>query len=195
MMSIPVQQLHAGTRPALKAHFVALSPEDRRLRFGSALNDESIERYIDRIDFARDDVFAVVNDRLELVGVAHLAFSDDTAEFGVSVLSTHRGKGIGSALLARAHERARNRFVRKLFVHCLAENQAMLHLARKAQMEVVIEYGDADAVLELPRADTASLADELVHNQVALFDYALKAQLFTLQRIKETMHGDKPRKA
>jgi len=34
-------------------------------------------------------------------------------------------------------------------VHCLAENQVMIRLARKAGMSVVTEYGEADAHVAL----------------------------------------------
>jgi len=191
MTNPAIQELRAGAKPALKNHFLALSPEDRRLRFGMVVSDPAIERYVEGIDFARDDVFSVVDHSLDLVAVAHVAFLDDSAELGVSVLPEYRREGIGTALLVRARERARNRFVSKFFVHCLAENEAMLNVARKAGMKVVVEYGDADAMLELPPGDTASLTEEMMQQQVALFDYALKAQLLAFRRINDSLLGER----
>ena len=89
-------------------------------------------------------------------------------------LPAHRGRGIGGALLARAHLRARNWGVRALFMHCLTENGAMMHLARKQEMDIVAEAGEADAWLRLPPADASSHFGEVFAQRVALFDYALK---------------------
>ena len=177
MSTIPVQRLDERARGALLAHFLALTPEDRRLRFGSSLSADGIAVYVDGIDFDRDAVFAVHDDSLVLVGVAHLALGDDHAELGLSVLPAHRGRGVGSALFERGAEHARNRFAPTLFMHCLRENAAIVHIAQRAGMHIVTESGDADAHLDLLPASAGSIAGELVADRVALYDYALKAQV------------------
>jgi len=133
-----------------------------------------VRAYVARIDFERDAAFGVYDDALHLVGAAHVARSGGEAELGVSVLSGHRGRGVGGALLSRAHLRARNWGVRALFMHCLTENDAMMHLARKQAMEIVVESGEADAWLRLSPADASSHFGEVFAQRVALFDYALK---------------------
>ena len=130
--------------------------------------------YVARIDFERDALFGASDDRLHLAGAAHLARADGHAELGISVLGEHRARGIGAALLARAHLHARNWGVRTLFMHCLAENAAIMHLARKQGMVVVAAAGEADARLALPPADASSYLDALFEQRVALFDHALK---------------------
>ena len=185
--TIEVQRLSEISRPALMAHFLALSTEDRRLRFGASLSAERIEAYIAEIDFGCDAAFGVFDDELALVGVAHLAFLDDTAELGISVLPDHRGRGAGRALLARAAEHARNRFVPRLFMHCLAENAAIMHIARTSGMEIVVEAGDADAHLALSPASPASVTGEYLTDRLALFDYALKAHVATLKGINSAL--------
>jgi len=176
-MTVPIQRLDERARDALLAHFLALAPEDRRLRFGSSLSADGIAAYVDGIDFDRDAVFAVHDDSLALVAVAHLALGDDHAELGLSVLPAHRGRGVGSALFDRGSEHARNRFVPTLFMHCLRENAAIVRIAQRAGMHIVMESGDADAHLELLPASADSIAGELVADRVALYDYALKAQV------------------
>jgi GNAT superfamily N-acetyltransferase len=174
LTEILVRELSRAERAALEPHFLALGDDDRRLRFGVALSDASVRAYVANIDFGRDAVFGVYDDELQLTGAAHVARGDGHAELGVSVLPAHRGRGIGAALLARAHLRARNWGVRALFVHCLAENGAMLHLARKQEMQIVVESGEADAWLKLAPADASSHFGEVFAERVALFDYALK---------------------
>lgn len=180
---ILVQRLEESSRPALRQHFLSLDGEDVRLRFGVTISPTSIAAYVDRIDFDVDAVFGVYDEELALVGVAHVGFSEEMAELGVSVLPAHRGRGVGSALLARAADHVRNRFVTRLFMHCLAENAAMLHMARKLGMKICIDTGEADAFLKLPPADPASVAGEFVDQRLALFDYALKAQAVRIREL------------
>jgi len=192
-MSLPVQRLTETARRQLREHFLALEPEDVRLRFGSTLAPEAIVAYVDRIEFDTDAVFGVYDEHLALAAVAHLAFSDDFAELGVSVLPGQRGRGIGSALFARAADHARNRFVTRLFMHCLAENAAMMHIARKSGMQICVDTGEADAFLTLPPADPASVTGEFVDQRLALFDYALKSQVAALKRMTAAFSGNQPR--
>jgi GNAT superfamily N-acetyltransferase len=117
---------------------------------------------------------------------------DGTAEFGVSVVPGWRGRGVGTALFERAHAYARNQLIRQLFVHCLTENKAMMHIARKADMQIVVESGEADAYLSLPLTDAATITQELIDERVALLDVALKAQLIAARRLAARMRGEEP---
>jgi GNAT superfamily N-acetyltransferase len=173
-MQTLIRELSRLERPALERHFLALGAADRRLRFGVPLNDFSIRGYVARIDFERDALFGVSGDDLELVGAAHLARVNGYAELGISVLEGRRNRGMGAALLTRAHLRARNWGVRVLFMHCLTENSAMLRLARTQGMAIVTESGESDAWLALPPADAGTHFGEVFEQRVALFDYALK---------------------
>ena len=191
-MNIPASRLGESSRPELARHFLSLGAEDVRLRFGSMLSAPAIEEYVARIDFERDAVFGVHDEDLLLVGVAHVAFTDDVAELGISVLAAHRGRGIGGALLARASEHARNRFVNRLYMHCLAENTAMMRLARRREMKICVDAGEANAFLSLPPADPASVTGEFVEQRLALFDYALKANAATMRHLAGSLReGEK----
>lgn len=189
IVNIVTKELSRLQRPALADHFLALGGEDRRLRFGVGLSDHGVRDYVERIDFDRDAVFGVFDDDMRLAGVGHLAHGDGFAELGVSVLPAHRGRGMGGALLARAHTHARNWGVPTLFMHCLSENGAMMHLARKQGMRIVAERGEADAYLELPPGDAVSITKALLADRVALFDYALKSQALAARRIAAAWTG------
>lgn len=180
-----VRELSLFEGAALEKHFLALGADDRRLRFGIAIGDSAVRAYVSRIDFARDAAFGIFDDELALVGAAHVARDRGHAELGVSVLPGFRGKGYGAALLARALQRARNWGVQALFMHCLSENGAMMHLARKQGMDIVAEAGEADAWLRLPPADASSHFGEVFAQRVALFDHALKTQLAAARRLAE----------
>jgi GNAT superfamily N-acetyltransferase len=188
-MQTVTRELSRLERGKLLAHFLALDAEDRRLRFGLPASDDTIAGYVERIDFARDAVFGVFDDELNLAGVAHLARAEEHAELGVSVLPAHRGRGIGGALLERAHTHARNWGIGTLFMHCLAENAAMMHLARKQNMRIAAVGGEADAHLTLPPASAASLAQAMLAERVGLFDYALKSQFDATRRLLASALG------
>jgi GNAT superfamily N-acetyltransferase len=187
--AVPVHRLAEAARPKLRDHFLRLDAEDVRLRFGAPLGPEGIEAYVERIDFDTDAVFGVYEDELGLAAAAHVAFGADGAELGVSVLPGHRSRGIGSALFARAVEHARNRFVTRMYMHCLAENAAMMHIAKKSGMKICVDTGEAEAFLKLEPADQASLSGELMGQRLALFDYALKTQAAAMKRITEALGG------
>ncbi len=188
-MQIVTRELTRLERPKLAAHFLALDAEDRRLRFGLPISDAVVADYVERIDFARDAVFGVFDDELNLAGAAHLARAEDHAELGVSVLPAYRGRGVGAALLERAHTHTRNWGIGTLFMHCLTENAAMMHLARKQGMRIAAASGEADAHLELAPASAASFAKALFAERVGLLDYALKSQFDATRRMLASALG------
>lgn len=183
------KSLSAADRAVLAAHLLALSSEDRRLRFGVAASDTALRDYVARIDFDRDAGFGFFADDLSLGGAAHVAIADGVAELGVSVLAAYRRRGIGSALFQRASDFARNHFIRTLFVHCLAENAAMMHIARESGMNIVTGGGEADAHLQLPPLDAGTLATEFFQERLALFDYSLKAHVLASLRLQAALTG------
>lgn len=148
-MTVAVQRLNEGARVAVVAHLLALSPQDRSMRFGASLAPDFIASYVDRIDFGHDAVFGIHDSRLDLVGVAHVAFDSDLAELALSVLPGHRGRGVGSALFERAVAHARNRSIPKLFMHFLAGNAPIMRIAQKFGMDIFAHAGSADAYLRL----------------------------------------------
>lgn len=170
---LPIR-LRDADRDALTEHFLALDAHDRRLRFGASLGDDAIRHLDERIDFDRDEIFGIAGDDLRLLAVVHVAFYPAKAELGLSVLPAARGLGLGNALFSRAVMHLTNRGVREVFVHCLSENGAMMHLARKNGMRVVHEGGETDAYLELPRATADSILSEWVWDHNARFAHEIR---------------------
>ncbi len=187
MKPIPVLQLARVHRPVLQRHFLALPPDDLRLRFGRILSEAALLAYLDAIDFGRDAVFGVVDEDLELLGAAHLGVLGEAAEFGVSVLPGHRGRGMGGALFERSATYARTHGITRLFMHCLAENESIMRIARRAGMDVVLQAGEAEGWLELPPGDPATVVGQWMSDRLALFDYALKSQWVATRRVTEAV--------
>ena len=175
------RELHANERPQLLTHLLALDAEDRHRRFAHMLSDDGIRRYVEGIDLARDAVFVVTGIDLAIIGAAHLAREDGHAQLGISVLPRSRGLGIGGALLERCAARAGNWGMRVMFMNCLVENAAMMHLARKQGLKIAVSGADAEAFVRLPRADLTSLAADAVAEHLGLFDHAQKSYWIALQ--------------
>jgi GNAT superfamily N-acetyltransferase len=168
-------------RGKITAQLLELDAEDRRLRFGCAMADEAVARYVRGIDFERDALFGVYGADLRLVGACHVAQTGDLAEFGVSVSPVYRRRGIGSALVARAALHARNVGIGNLFMHCLSENAGMKHIARQLGMRIITQFGESDGSLELSGGDFASLVEEMTEQGVALYDYSLKSNVAAMR--------------
>lgn len=144
-----------GRRQATRVaqHLLALDAEDRARRFGIAASDDRIRLYVDQIDFERDQLFGIVDHRLRLVAVAHLAHdagrakAEAKAEFGISVLACGRGQGLASRLFDHAAAQARERGARELVLHIARDNAPMLAIARHAG--ALLEHDGSDVVARL----------------------------------------------
>lgn len=178
---VPIRTIGPAERLRLAAHLLALEPPDRYLRFGFCASDKQVHRYVDGLDFDRDELFGIYNGRLELIAIAHLAFAPvgqhtGCAEFGVSVSQHARNRGYGARLFERAMVAARNEGLGMLFIHALSENAAMLKIARNAGATVVRNGAESQAHLQLPAATLESRISEIALDRFAEVDYQLKAR-------------------
>ncbi|MEO6354889.1 MAG: GNAT family N-acetyltransferase [Burkholderiaceae bacterium] len=203
--TVRVKELSERDRHRILRHFLALNEDDRTLRFGMSIKDALITQYVDRLDFSRDTIFGVYTSNFKLIGVGHLAFApreafpdsvsatlkERVAEFGVSVSASGRGQGVGSKMFERAAIHCRNADVDTLYMHCLSSNRVMIHIAKKAGMEIHRDHGEADAYLKLLPASPGTVFREAVEEQVASFDYALKANTRAAVKWLENLPGFK----
>jgi RimJ/RimL family protein N-acetyltransferase len=178
---VPIRTLGPRHRAKIQQHLLGLSDHDRYLRFGYMANESQIQRYIDSIDFAIDDVFGIYNRKLELLAMAHLAHAKENGyekcvEFGVSVVVGARGRGYGARLFQRAAIHASNDGVRMMFIHALSENAVMLRIAKKAGATIERDGSESEAYLTLPSATLDSQLTEMIEEQIAQTDYSLKVQ-------------------
>ena len=193
-------RLSGSDRPSLRRHFTALGDNDRRLRFGARLSDEGIASYVEGLDFERDGLFAVQDEALELLAVVHVAIEGESAELGLSVVERARAQGLGTVLFRRAVTFLRNRGTPEVFVHCLSENGAMMHLARKSGMRIVYAGGESDGRLAIEPATADSFINEWLDDQKGRTVQALRrnartaASLFRLAEAT-TLSGIRPRES
>lgn len=185
LSKVPIVDLDETHRPLVLAHLLALDTEDRRLRFSHALSDLGIARYMNNVDFKRDSLFGIFGKDDMLVGVLHLALipheegstAPVAAELGLSLRPEVRGHGLGTALFKRALRHARNLGVERLFIFTLMDNEPMLAIARKLEMDVVKSDGQCEAHLKLPPASTMSTVTEFMDENLAELDKLFKRSL------------------
>jgi GNAT superfamily N-acetyltransferase len=183
---IPIRDLHARHRHRILDHLLQLDERDRYLRFGCHVTKEQLSKYVASIDFKRDEVFGIFNRHLHLVAMAHLAampgkgpHGDGSSrgramEFGVSVLPSGRGKGLGMRLFMHAVTHARNQHASHMMIHALTENAPMLHIASKAGAKVERDGPDAEAWLKLPADTVGTHIDSNLHSLAAEVIYRVK---------------------
>jgi hypothetical protein len=164
----PIRSLGPRQRPRILSHLLSLGEHDRYLRFGYIANDAHIGRYVDQLDFERDEVFGIFNRRLELVAMAHLAYLGHDGQRPPAPSSASRccRAAAGAASAARLFEsaclHARNRGIDTMIVHALTENMAMLKIARSAGATLEREGPTPRPSLQLPPEDLGSHLTQMV---------------------------------
>lgn len=192
---IPIRSISPRQRERILTHLIGLTENDRYFRFGYPASDAQLARYVDQIDFDRDEVFGVFDRRLRLIATAHLAYAPQgtahgaDAEFGVSVLPHARGRGYGKRLFEHSVLHARNHGVSTMFVHALSENAAMLHIARAAGATVERDGSESEAHLKLPPETLASQVEQFIGDGAAELDYRIKQNALRVDALLDAL-GD-----
>jgi GNAT superfamily N-acetyltransferase len=151
-IDLDVRAACAGDEPALAAFFDRVSDEDRRLRFfaaGAHVSHEQLAPLVEA-DHFRSESYVVFNRATGQIVASGLLACDgplDTAEVAVSVCASHRGKGIGWALLDLLAEEARARGVRRVIAIEDRENHGAIELEREKGFVAEPFEGDASLVV------------------------------------------------
>ena len=144
------QVLHAGDRrmllrpirpedePQHKAFLDALSPQDVRFRFFGQVREfphSQLARFT-QIDYDREMAFILTEttpDGPRTLGVVRTVSDPDgqCAEFAIVIDASLKGQGLGRTLLEKMIAYCRERGVGQLVGEVLAENEAMLGLAKR----------------------------------------------------------------
>jgi acetyltransferase len=143
-MRVTVRPIRPEDEEAHRAFVAANTAEDLRLRFFGAVRsfDHSQLARMTQIDYDREMALIVTRANGEgtgeTLGVGRAIADPDneTAEFAVAARSDMKGRGLGSLLLSRIIEYARNRGTRWLVGEALRENAGMIALARNSGFEL-----------------------------------------------------------
>jgi GNAT superfamily N-acetyltransferase len=148
-LATPLQLFTEHDRAQILDHLLRLSVTDRYLRFCSPLSDDAIRAYVNRLDLTgKDHVFAIRDDQLKIVALLHAApSSEDSVEFALSVDEDKRKEGLGDKLFERGLQWCETHGVKRIYMQCLATNNAIKAMARKRDMKITTDYGESVAEL------------------------------------------------
>ena len=155
-------------------HLHSLQGEDRRLRFGGAVNDDYITEYVESSCDQTDNKWFGVEEDGKIVAACHCAIINDMAELGCSVDKEYRGHKLAQMMFDRAVTWLRTRGITDVCMHCLAENSVMKHIARKNDMAVVTEFGETDANVHLEPPTPFVHAVDAYADRMAIYDMLYK---------------------
>jgi len=192
---LPQRLKYEIQKPLVIKHLTSLVDNDRRLRFGGVLSDESIASYVDK-QWDADGAWFGTFDGEELIAVVHVAITDNEAEIGLSVDPHYRDRKLGQKLFERAAFYIRSEGIQHVYMHCLSENAAMKHMAQKYNMTTVSQYGETDAraVVDAPYTPMDSVT-EAVAQQLALCDNSIRVTSSMWSKYIERLWNVLPKKS
>jgi len=174
-----IRKLWVGETDAYRDHLLRLDSESRHRRFSGAVSDEFIARHA----ASAGDVGVVVHGFFvggTLRGAAELrpyglTFARE-GEAAFSIEQPWQSQGVGSMLLERTLLSARNRGIKSLHMHCLADNKRMQQLARKFEADLHFDFGSVVGEVDPPRSTVLSLMREAMADAHGVSASILEAQ-------------------
>lgn len=169
-----VRKLNASDIKRIVHNLSSLQGQDRRLRFGSMCNDDYILSYVTKSFEQESQWFGVDHIDGHLVATCHVAIHNGEAELGCCVDEDYRGEGLAQQMFDRAVTWLRTKGITNVFMHCLTENAAMRHIAKKNAMTIVSGYGDTDATVEVAPGTAATVMKDAYMDRIAMYDMYYK---------------------
>lgn len=174
-----IRKLWIGEADDYRNHLLRLDPESRNRRFSGAVSDEFVVRHA-----AMAHEFGVVVHGFfvdgTLRGAAELRpYGSGLAREGEAAFSIEQpwqSQGVGSVLLGRTLLSARNRGIKSLHMHCLADNRRMQQLARKFEADLHFDFGSVVGEVDPPRYTALSLLREAMADAHGVAATILDAQ-------------------
>jgi len=158
-----IRKLWVGETDAYRDHLLRLDSESRHRRFSGAVSDEFIARHAASAQDTGVVVHGFFVDGV-LRGTAELRPYGRTfareGEAAFSIEQPWQSQGVGSLLLERTLLSARNRGIKSLHMHCLADNKRMQQLARKFEADLKFDFGSVVGEVDPPRSTALSLMRE-----------------------------------
>ncbi|MEQ8662858.1 MAG: GNAT family N-acetyltransferase [Gammaproteobacteria bacterium] len=158
------RKLRADEYALHAAHLRRLSEHDRAMRFMGCVPDAHLADYCARPAPAGRSVLGFFDGAI-LRGVAEVVYEARPSwrggcELALSVETAWQGRGVGTALMHRAIEIARNRGASPVRVLFLRENRRMRALALKLGMQLTTRDSEIAASLRPPWPNQFSLLAE-----------------------------------
>jgi GNAT superfamily N-acetyltransferase len=160
-----IRKLWVNETDAYRGHLLRLDRDSRYRRFSGTVTDDFIARHANTASGLGVLVHGFFLDGV-LRGAAELrrigSVFKRSGEAAFSVEQPWQSRGVGTVLLERTLLSARNRGIKLLQMHCLAENRRMQQLARKFAAELSFDFGGVIGEVDPPRSTALSLMREMM---------------------------------
>ena len=159
-----IRKLWINETDVYRDHLLRLDKDSRYRRFSGAVSDDFIARHAATANGAGVVVYGFFLDGV-LRGVAELRrlrpFGSE-GEAAFSIEQPWQSHGVGTVLLERTLLSARNRGIKSLHMHCLADNKRMQQLARKFEADLHFDFGSVIGEVDPPVSTPLSLLREAI---------------------------------
>lgn len=161
----------------LTEHLLRLKPEDCYMRFFNAMSDDSIKKYVEKIDLSDNGVFVHFDEHgTKIISFLHASRIDHGEyEFGLSVDADQRGKSRGYELFKTAVNWATSLGCKRIYVNCLYQNKAMQKIAERFNMDIrSLDFDTKEGEIMMPnnRGDMFTFLSQNANNNLLLLDLA-----------------------
>jgi RimJ/RimL family protein N-acetyltransferase len=146
---------------------------------GVEIKEKSFEESLN--DYGYVNMWFVVEDGIKIVATCHVAMNRETntAEMGCTVSPDYRNQKIGQELFNRGITWARMAGAENVFMHCLSENRAIQHIAKKGGMTVVtIDPSEKESTIQIKQNRFEAGFKDMVMDQIAIYDASIRQQQF-----------------
>lgn len=162
-------------------HMLRLDADNRRMRFGMAVDNEFIKNYTAQSNQPENITFGFFVGG-EMHAAAELRMIGESwsgeAEAAFSVEREYQDSGIGTELLGRLILTARNRGVNRLYMNCLSTNRKMQRVAKKYEAELFFDHGEVVGQLRPTMPTPLSVISEAINDStgfvMAVFEFPLR---------------------
>lgn len=173
-----IQHADISVLPDYARHLKNLPNEDKYTRFCYAIKDEGIDQFILLILYNSHDhhlFTAEVDDKV--VGFGHLAREGEDWELAVSIDKEYQAKGIADHLMDRMISWGKTRGIHSVFMHCIAQNTKIQHLARKHGLRMVERDGtEVTSKVDLPLPTPLDYTTSFVLEQQHILEQIVELQ-------------------
>jgi RimJ/RimL family protein N-acetyltransferase len=157
--TITLRALVPEDRELIADAFERLSPRSRYFRFFSPiprLTKGMLDSLMD-VDNRRHVALIAVHDETCIAVVRYVVDRNDptVADFAITVIDDHQGRGLGRALTTAIAHLAHTRGIRRLTLDIHPENRVMQRLARSLGAQLRLNDGAFSGTLRLPLAGPA----------------------------------------
>ena len=143
--SVVIRPIKPEDEPLLRDLFKNLSEKSTLLRFQQSnkpISKSDLIRFC-HIDYDQEMTLVAIikeNDSEKIIGAAHLMKTyEDIAELSIEIIDQFQGKGLGTILVGKLLDFAKNYGYKKIWMEIRKENLPMIKLALKYNFEIVSE--------------------------------------------------------